>query len=49
MIYAPSDLNYGTFRMLQTVISMSHKIAENLFAVVRPKEELENRLIEINA
>ena len=49
VIYAPTDISYGTFRMLQTVVSLEHQIAEDLFIVVRSKEELENQLSEILA
>ncbi len=49
LIYTPTDLSYGTFRMLQTVVAMEHEVAEDLFIVVRSKDELENKLNEILA
>ena len=49
VIYAPTDLSFGTFRMLQTTVSMRHKVAEDLFVVVRSKEELKNIIKEIIA
>ena len=49
VIYAPTDLSYGTIRMLQTFIATNHELAEDLFIVVRSKEELENKLKEIFA
>ena len=49
VIYAPTDLSYGTFRMLQTVVSMEYEVADELFVVIRSKDELENKLKEILA
>jgi hypothetical protein len=49
VIYAPTDLSYGTIRMLQTVVSISHEVAEDLFIVVRSKDELENKLTKMLA
>ena len=49
VIYAPTDLSYGTFRMLQTVLSMRNESAEDLFIVVRSKDELEKKLSQIQA
>ncbi len=49
VIYAPTNLSYGTFRMLQTVVAMSYDLAEDLFMVVRSKDELDNKLKEILA
>jgi hypothetical protein len=46
IIYAPNDLSFGTFRMLQTVVLLSHE--EDPFIVVRSKEELEARQRELN-
>lgn len=43
VIYAPTNLSYGTFRMLQTVVAMSYDLAEDLFMVVRSKDELDNK------
>jgi hypothetical protein len=48
-IYAPTDLSFGTFRMLQTTVSMRHEVAEDLFVVVRSNEELKNIIKEIIA
>jgi hypothetical protein len=44
---APSNLSYGIFRMLQTVISLRHKSANDLFIVIRTKEEIENKLQDL--
>ena len=49
VIYAPTDLSYGTFRMLQTVVEMRHAVAEDLFIVVRSRDDLENELKAIQA
>lgn len=49
VIYAPTDLSFGTFRMLQTTVSMRHEVAEDLFVVVRSNEELKNIIKEIIA
>ena len=49
VIYAPTDLSYGTFRMLQTVVTLENEVAESLFFVVRSEHELENKLKEILA
>ena len=49
VIYAPTDLSYGTIRMMQTVISMRHEVAEDLFVIVRSREELDNMLKEMLA
>ena len=49
VIYAPTNLSFGTFRMLQTAVMMRHEVAENLFVVVRSKEELEVKLKELIA
>ena len=49
VIYAPTDLSYGTIRMMQTVISMRHEVAEDLFVIVRSREELDNLLKEMLA
>jgi hypothetical protein len=49
VIFAPTAVSYGTFRMVQTAIALEHKIAEELFVIVRSKEELENKLKEILA
>jgi hypothetical protein len=47
LIYAPTNLTYGIFRMLQTVINLRHESADDLFMVFRSKEELESKLIEM--
>jgi hypothetical protein len=47
LIYAPSNLSYGIFRMLQTVISLRHKNADDLFIVIRTKEGIENKLQDL--
>jgi hypothetical protein len=47
LIYAPSNLSYGIFRMLQTVISLRHKSADDLFIVLRTKEEIEKTLHDL--
>ena len=49
LIYAPTDLSYGTFRMLQTVVASKHEVAEDLFVVVRSKDILDNKLKELLA
>ena len=49
LIYAPSNLSYGIFRMLQTVISLRHKNANELFMVLRTKEEIENKLKDLTS
>ena len=49
VIYAPTEFCYGTIRMVQTVIEMKHEVAEDLFMIVRSREELENLLKEILA
>jgi hypothetical protein len=47
LIYAPTDLGYGTLRMAKTFITLEHELAEDLFVVYRKKEDLENRLKEL--
>lgn len=47
LVYAPTDLGYGTVRMLRTVIFSYHEEAEDLLTVSRSKKELENKLKEI--
>jgi len=49
IIYAPTDISYGTFRMLQTVVALEDGVAEDHFIIVRSKNELENKLNEILA
>ena len=49
VIYAPTDLSYGTIRMMQTVISMRYEVTEDLFVVVRSREELGTMLKEMLA
>lgn len=49
LIYAPTDLVYGTLRMAKTFIELENELAEDLFVVYRTKEELENRLKELLA
>ncbi len=47
LIYAPSDVSFGIFRMLRTVISLQHPEAEELFVIVRSREEVLEKLREI--
>jgi len=44
LIYAPTDISFGTFRMLQTVISLRQEVDEDRFIVVRSKDELQEQL-----
>ena len=47
--YAPTDISYGTCRMMQTIIGFDvEDITEN-FVVVRTKEEIEEKLLELRA
>ncbi len=47
LIYAPTNLSYGTSRMMRTIATMAHDDTEELFQVFRSKDELENKLKEI--
>jgi hypothetical protein len=49
VIYAPSEVSYGTTRMLQMSIADTHAIANDFFIVVRSKEELESELTKLLA
>ncbi len=49
VFYAPTDFTYGMARMMQIAIAMEHEIADELFIVVRSKEELENALTKIRS
>jgi len=44
IIIAPTDLSFGTLRMLQTVIGLGQKDAVNRFIVIRSRDELESTL-----
>ncbi len=47
LLYAPTDLAYGSLRMAKTFIELENALAEDLFVVYRTKEELENKLKEL--
>jgi hypothetical protein len=49
VIFAPTDLCYGTFRMLQTVLSLRAESSKDKFAVARSKNELEKKLAQLQA
>jgi hypothetical protein len=44
ILLAPTDMSYGTLRMLQTVIGLSQEEAANRFMIVRSRDELEASL-----
>ena len=41
IIFAPTDLSYGSFRMLQTVLELSQETDEERFIVLKSKEEVD--------
>lgn len=47
LIYAPTDLSFGTFRMLQTFVSLYDDTANTDFIVCRTKKELDFRIKEL--
>ena len=47
--YAPTDLSYGTVRMIKSIILAKWKTATGLFFVVRSEDELANKIKEILA
>jgi hypothetical protein len=46
IIFAPTDISFGIFRMLQTVILMDFEMDEDHFVVVRSKEDLDAALLK---
>ena len=48
VLYAPTDLSYGTFRMLQTFVALYDETANTDLIVCRTKQELESRIKELS-
>jgi hypothetical protein len=48
IVLAPTDLSYGTSRMIKTVIGFVDQGTEDMFVVVRSTDELENELHDLD-
>ena len=46
ILYAPTDLSFGSLRMVQAVIQLSDENVADHFVVVRTKEELQSELLK---
>jgi hypothetical protein len=47
LIYAPTNISYGMFRMLQTVLTLQHETADDLFMIFRSRKEVEKKVKEL--
>ncbi len=49
IVYAPSDLSYGTCRMIQAVIGLGIEDTTDLFVIVRSQEEMDAKLASLRS